>query len=261
MNRYLKNLKSCCKQIDNSAELHDISSPKITSVDTSKVTSQRRNDFPVVEPQSKVKSLKITQNLSLRESQNSSKTKELNKDATVKPSSTSHDLKDSRISKLQRFTYSELKFATRNFAKEYLLGEGGFGAVYKGVILDGKKKWSSFDVAIKKLDSQSLQVPCQVNLQYLQIITFNNLFKGHKEWMTEVSLLRLVEHENLVKLIGYCSENEKRLLVYEFMQNTSLDNFLFDLDTPPLNWETRIRIALGTAKALAYLHEEMHPPV
>lgn len=86
--------------------------------------------------------------------------------------------------------------------------------------------------------------------------------QGHKQWVAEVQFLGVVEHPNLVKLIGYCAVDGdrgiQRLLVYEYMQNKSLEDHLFHRgNNPPLSWETRLQIVLGAAQGLAYLHEEL----
>ncbi|KAJ7537111.1 hypothetical protein O6H91_12G099000 [Diphasiastrum complanatum] len=148
---------------------------------------------------------------------------------------------------LRVFTYDELRVATRNFSRGGMLGEGGFGCVYKGYIwhkhpLHGDLKMV---VAVKQLNQKSLQ--------------------GHKQWLAEVNFLGLVSHPNLVKLIGYCAEDDEkgmqRLLVYEFIPNKSLEEHLFHKLQSVLSWCSRIYIALGAARGLAYLHEEMEFPV
>ncbi|GBG71077.1 hypothetical protein CBR_g8376 [Chara braunii] len=136
-------------------------------------------------------------------------------------------------SRLRDFTYAELKSATRNF--QNLVGEGGFGHVYKGWLDGGGQV-----VAVKQLDREGMQ--------------------GHKEWLVEVNMLGQLQHANLVNLIGYCSEGEQRLLVYEFMPRGSLENHLFRRNAVCLPWQIRMKVALGAAKGLAYLHEE-NPPV
>ncbi|CAI5527893.1 unnamed protein product [Closterium sp. Naga37s-1] len=253
-----------------------------------------------------------------------------------------------RRSDLRVFSYPELKSATKGFSNDLLLGAGGFGKVFKGVLKPGSSQGSGAantaasaagnalesaaaavsgvsggsprgggaavgmvngggvgesrralqqEVAIKKLDAKSLQ--------------------GHKEWMVEVRLLGLIDHPNLVKLLGFCAEGHRRLLVYEYLPNSSLDRHLFaPLSTtaaaaatnnannhhqqhgkhhrsgsshnhnvhassasasshsshshsskkaaaaaaaavlPPLDWATRLKVALGTARGLAHLHEE-----
>ncbi|URD75749.1 STYKc [Musa troglodytarum] len=153
------------------------------------------------------------------------------------PSKAVEDLKFS--SRLRKFTFTELKSATGNFQPDGLLGEGGFGRVYKGWIEEygtaPVKPGTGLTVAVKMLSHDRIQ--------------------GHKEWLAEVNLLGDLRHPNLVKLIGYCIEDDQRLLVYEFMQRGNLENHLFrrSLDLP---WSTRIRIALGAARGLAFLHEE-----
>ncbi|CAM6101018.1 unnamed protein product [Calypogeia fissa] len=135
-------------------------------------------------------------------------------------------------------TYQELKAATRNFRPDSLLGEGGFGSVFKGWIDENGtgpvKPGTGLVVAVKQLNQEGLQ--------------------GHKEWLAEVNFLGQLHHPNLVKLIGYCSEEEQRLLVYEFMARGSLENHLFRKGALPLAWNTRMKIAYGAAKGLAFLH-------
>lgn len=91
--------------------------------------------------------------------------------------------------------------------------------------------------------------------------TFTCTCQGHKEWVTEVNVLGIVEHPNLVKLIGYCAEDDERgiqrLLIYEFMPNGSVEDHLSIRSPTPLSWDMRLRIALDAARGLAYLHEEM----
>ncbi|WOK98618.1 putative receptor-like protein kinase [Canna indica] len=147
-------------------------------------------------------------------------------------------------SQLQKFTFIELKSATRNFRPESLLGEGGFGCVFKGWIEENGtapvKPGTGLTVAVKTLNHDGLQ--------------------GHKEWLAEVNYLGELQHPNLVKLIGYCIEDDQRLLVYEFMPRGSLENHLFRRSLP-LPWSIRMKIALGAAKGLAFLHEEAERPV
>ncbi|XP_017698071.2 probable serine/threonine-protein kinase PBL19 [Phoenix dactylifera] len=140
---------------------------------------------------------------------------------------------------LRVFELDELRNATNDFNRMLKLGEGGFGGVYKGFIkpLDGKG--DRIAVAVKKLNQHGLQ--------------------GHKQWLAEVQFLGVVEHPNLVKLIGYCAVDSERgiqrLLVYEFMPNKSLEDHLFNRNYPALSWNLRLQIALGAAEGLAYLHE------
>nr|GEV10699.1 probable serine/threonine-protein kinase PBL21 [Tanacetum cinerariifolium] len=135
------------------------------------------------------------------------------------------------------FTFRELAIATQNFKDANLIGEGGFGSVYKGRLKSGKV------VAVKQLNLNGLQ--------------------GHQEFIMEVLMLSLLRHSNLVTLIGYCTDGDQRLLVYEYMPMGSLENHLFDLepDQKPLDWHTRIKIAVGAARGLEYLHCKANPPV
>ncbi|KAK8644288.1 hypothetical protein V6N13_123599 [Hibiscus sabdariffa] len=148
-------------------------------------------------------------------------------------------------SQLRKFTFIDLKLATRNFRPESLLGEGGFGCVFKGWIEENGtapvKPGTGLTVAVKTLNIEGLQ--------------------GHKEWLAEVDFLGNLLHPNLVKLVGYCIEDDHRLLVYEFMPRGSLENHLFRKGSLPLPWSIRMKIALGAAKGLAFLHEEAERPV
>ncbi|GAA0169105.1 hypothetical protein LIER_23658 [Lithospermum erythrorhizon] len=141
-------------------------------------------------------------------------------------------------SHLKIFTFNDLKNATRNFRSDSILGEGGFGYVFKGWIdektLTSAKPGTGTVVAVKKLKSEG--------------------FQGHREWLAEVNYLSQLHHENLVKLIGYCSESEHRLLVYEFMPKGCLENHLFKRRGQLLSWSTRIHIALDVARGLSFLH-------
>ncbi|KAL6883596.1 hypothetical protein ACP4OV_011010 [Aristida adscensionis] len=140
---------------------------------------------------------------------------------------------------LKAFPFSDLKNSTRNFRPDSLLGEGGFGYVYKGWIdvqtLAPSKPGSGMVVAIKKLKPEG--------------------FQGHKEWLTEVDYLGQLSHQNLVKLIGYCSDGDNRLLVYEFMPKGSLENHLFRRGADPLPWGIRLKVAIGAARGLSFLHD------
>ncbi|CAO1942966.1 unnamed protein product [Urochloa humidicola] len=137
----------------------------------------------------------------------------------------------------QTFTFRELAAATKNFRQDCLLGEGGFGRVYKGRLENGQA------VAVKQLDRNGLQ--------------------GNREFLVEVLMLSLLHHTNLVNLIGYCADGDQRLLVYEFMPLGSLEDHLHDLppDKEALDWNTRMKIAAGAAKGLEYLHDKASPPV
>ncbi|KAF5192458.1 Serine/threonine-protein kinase PCRK1 [Thalictrum thalictroides] len=147
-----------------------------------------------------------------------------------------------RANDLRVFAFSELKSATRGFSRSLLIGEGGFGCVYKGVVkISADDSHDKMEVAVKQLNRNGLQ--------------------GHKEWITEVNCLGVVKHPSLVKLVGYCAEDDERgiqrLLVYEFMPNKSLEDHLLARVPQPLSWTMRIKIAHDAARGLAYLHEEM----
>ncbi|MCO5594955.1 hypothetical protein L7F22_048992 [Adiantum nelumboides] len=148
-------------------------------------------------------------------------------------------------SQLKAFSFLDLKSATRNFRPDSLLGEGGFGCVYKGWIDERGggpvKPGTGLTVAVKTLNHRGLQ--------------------GHKEWLAEVTYLGQLRHPNLVKLIGFCIEDDKRLLVYEFMPRGSLENHLFRMAASPLSWNTRIKIALGAAKGVEFLHSRETPVI
>nr|GEY39585.1 probable serine/threonine-protein kinase PBL7 [Tanacetum cinerariifolium] len=138
----------------------------------------------------------------------------------------------------QTFTFRELAAATKNFRGDCLLGEGGFGRVYKGRLESSNKI-----VAIKQLDRNGLQ--------------------GNREFLVEVLMLGLLHHPNLVNLIGYCADGDQRLLVYEYMALGSLDDHLYDPSPgkKTLDWNTRMKIAAGAARGLEYLHDKASPPV
>lgn len=120
--------------------------------------------------------------------------------------------------------------ATNSFSSERKLGEGGFGAVYKGYINELDRT-----IAVKKISEGSRQ--------------------GEKEYVTEVKVISQLRHRNLVQLIGFCHDGGMFLLVYVFMSNGSLDSHLFGKKTP-LNWNLRYKAARGVASALLYIHEE-----
>ncbi|CAK9135622.1 unnamed protein product [Ilex paraguariensis] len=143
-------------------------------------------------------------------------------------------------SNLKSFSFNELNIATRCFRPDSVLGEGGFGCVFKGWIdeqtLKAAKPGTGIVIAVKRLNQEG--------------------FQGHKEWLAEINYLGQLYHPNLVNLVGYCLEDEHRLLVYEFMPRGSLENHLFRRGShfQPLSWNLRMKIALGAAKGLAYLH-------
>ncbi|GAB2274378.1 hypothetical protein Dimus_009141 [Dionaea muscipula] len=155
-----------------------------------------------------------------------------------------------RSNDLRVFTFAELRSATRGFSRALLIGEGGFGSVFRGAVrvsgaADGcTTDTTMMDVAIKQLN--------------------RNGFQGHKEWINEVNWLGVIKHPNLVKLVGYCAEEDERgmqrLLVYELMRNKSLEDHLLTttrVSSSTLPWMARLKIVQDAARGLAYLHEEM----
>lgn len=137
----------------------------------------------------------------------------------------------------KNFTLNDLEKATNNFDTSRILGEGGFGLVYKGVLNDGR------DVAVKILKREDR--------------------RGGREFLAEVEMLSRLHHRNLVKLIGICIEKQTRCLVYELVPNGSVESHLHgaDKESDPLDWNARMKIALGAARGLAYLHEDSNPYV
>ncbi|CAE6085852.1 unnamed protein product [Arabidopsis arenosa] len=146
-----------------------------------------------------------------------------------------------RENNLREFTIGDLKSATRNFSRSGMIGEGGFGCVFWGTIKNLEDPSKKIEVAVKQLGKRGLQ--------------------GHKEWVTEVNFLGVVEHSNLVKLLGHCAEDDERgiqrLLVYEYMPNQSVEFHLSPRSPTVLTWDLRLRIAQDAARGLTYLHEEM----
>ncbi|GJR41845.1 probable receptor-like protein kinase [Tanacetum coccineum] len=146
-----------------------------------------------------------------------------------------------RSGNLKEFRLYELKSATNNFSLTSKLGEGGFGPVYTGTIKSQRDAATDLKVAVKQLGTRG--------------------FQGHKEWVTEVNMLGIVQHPNLVKLVGYCAEDHEkgiqRLLVYEYMPNRCVEYHLSNRSGKLLTWPMRLKIAQDTARGLAYLHEGM----
>ncbi|XP_022876270.1 probable receptor-like serine/threonine-protein kinase At4g34500 [Olea europaea var. sylvestris] len=135
------------------------------------------------------------------------------------------------------YSLKELKIATNQFSDENVIGEGGYGIVYRGILHDGSV------VAVKSLR--------------------NNKGQAENEFKVEVEAIGKVRHKNLVCLIGFCAEGSQRLLVYEYIDNGNLEQWLHgDVGlVSPLTWEIRMKIAIGTARGLAYLHEGLEPKV
>ena len=129
----------------------------------------------------------------------------------------------------QRFSYRDLYKATKGFSDEQVIGEGGFGRVYKGVLPSTKA-----EIAVKKIAHESQQ--------------------GMREFIAEIASMGRLRHRNLVQLLGYCRRQRELILVYEFMPNGSLDGFLFGQKKEKLTWEQRLRIIRDVAAGLVYLH-------
>ncbi|KAL8063088.1 hypothetical protein ABFX02_01G005200 [Erythranthe guttata] len=130
------------------------------------------------------------------------------------------------------YTYKQLSKATKNFSTENLVGTGGFGSVYRGVL-------PNRIIAVKKINATSNQ--------------------GEKEYLAEICTIGRLRHKNLVQLQGWCHEKEQLLLVYEYMPNGSLDKYIGKKN--PLDWKTRYKILTGLSSVLLYLHEECENPV
>ncbi|XP_021290551.1 probable LRR receptor-like serine/threonine-protein kinase At1g06840 isoform X2 [Herrania umbratica] len=140
-----------------------------------------------------------------------------------------------KIDGVKEFTFKEMALATDNFNSSTQVGQGGYGKVYKGTLSDKTV------VAIKRAEEGSLQ--------------------GQNEFLTEIKLLSRLHHRNLVSLVGFCDEEGEQMLVYEFMPNGTLRDWLSAKVKETLNFGMRLRVALGSAKGILYLHTEAHPPV
>ncbi|XP_078174843.1 proline-rich receptor-like protein kinase PERK1 [Carex rostrata] len=133
------------------------------------------------------------------------------------------------------FTYEELVEATNGFSAQNFLGEGGFGFVHRGILSDGR------EVAIKQLKSDNTW--------------------GQREFKAEVDVLSRVHHRHLVQYFGCCMTQDKRMIVCEYMPNNTVDNHLHSNQEGTIDWDTRLKISIGAAKGLAYLHEECQPRI
>ncbi|KAG8650037.1 probable LRR receptor-like serine/threonine-protein kinase At1g06840 isoform X2 [Manihot esculenta] len=140
-----------------------------------------------------------------------------------------------KVDGVKFFTLREMVLATDNFNSSAQVGRGGYGKVYRGILSDNTT------VAIKRAEQGS--------------------FQGQKEFLTEIRLLSRLHHRNLVSLIGYCDEKGEQMLVYEFMPNGTLRDWLSATAKEKLNFGMRLNIALGSAKGILYLHTEANPPV
>ncbi|KAK9034912.1 hypothetical protein V6N11_076964 [Hibiscus sabdariffa] len=133
------------------------------------------------------------------------------------------------------FTYDELVQTTNGFSEHNLLGEGGFGCVYKGILTDGR------EVAVKQLKIGGGQ--------------------GEREFRAEVEIISRVHHRHLVSLVGYCISEHQRLLVYDYVPNDTLHYNLHGRGRPVMDWAVRVKVAAGAARGIAYLHEDCHPRI
>lgn len=142
------------------------------------------------------------------------------------------------LGQLKRFSLRELQVATDNFGNKHILGRGGFGKVYKGRLADGSL------VAVKRLKEERTQ-------------------GGELQFQTEVEMISMAVHRNLLRLRGFCMTPTERVLVYPYMANGSVASCLRERveSQPPLNWQVRKRIALGSARGLAYLHDHCDPKI
>ncbi|KAL7094578.1 hypothetical protein ACP275_11G112900 [Erythranthe tilingii] len=133
------------------------------------------------------------------------------------------------------FTYEEMSAATNGFSEENILGEGGFGCVYKGALVDGRV------VAVKQLKVGGGQ--------------------GEREFRAEVEIISRIHHRHLVSLVGYCISDHQRLLVYDYVPNNTLHYHLHAEGKPVMDWASRVKVAAGAARGLAYLHEDCQPRI
>ncbi|KAK3188159.1 hypothetical protein Dsin_027720 [Dipteronia sinensis] len=146
------------------------------------------------------------------------------------------NLNEVKLHDLPLFSFSKLANATNNFHSANKLGQGGFGPVYKGEFRDGK------EIAVKRLSKASRQ--------------------GAEEFMNEAKVISHLQHRNLVRLLGCCVDGEEKMLIYEYMPNTSLDVFLFDpLKRQLLDWRKRFNIIEGISRGLLYLHRDSRPRI
>ncbi|KAH7300713.1 hypothetical protein KP509_24G075600 [Ceratopteris richardii] len=157
--------------------------------------------------------------------------------STYAPSSSPSDTLVSHLGWGQWYSFKDLEAATSGFCESKIVGKGGYGIVYHGILLDGTP------VAVKKL--------------------VNTRGQAEREFKVEVEAIGRVRHKNLVRLLGYCMEGSQRMLVYEYIDNGNLDQWLHGSlgKSKPLSWDIRMKIIIGTAKGLAYLHEGLEPKV
>ncbi|MCO5578929.1 hypothetical protein L7F22_032779 [Adiantum nelumboides] len=144
-------------------------------------------------------------------------------------------IRGQHISGIKSFSYADMARATNNFDNSLLIGQGGYGKVYRALLADG------LVVAIKRAEAGPLQ--------------------GSREFVTEIELLSRIHHCNLVSLVGYCDDEGEQMLVYEYMENGTLWDHLHSRCKTPLNFQARLQIALDSAKGILYLHTEANPPI
>ncbi|KQJ84643.1 cold-responsive protein kinase 1 isoform X1 [Brachypodium distachyon] len=144
---------------------------------------------------------------------------------------------DDDVHSVKVFSYNELRKATQDFSGANKIGEGGFGSVFRGMLKDGTL------VAVKVLSATSRQ--------------------GVREFLTELTAISDIKHENLVTLVGCCAEGSHRILVYNYLEKNSLSQTLLgsSYSNIQFNWRARVKIAVGVARGLAFLHEEIRPPI
>ncbi|XP_057995735.1 leucine-rich repeat receptor protein kinase HPCA1 isoform X5 [Hevea brasiliensis] len=140
-----------------------------------------------------------------------------------------------QITGLRCFSFEEIKKSTSNFSDANIIGTGGYGKVYRGILTGG------IQVAIKRAEQGSMQ--------------------GSVEFKTEIELLSKIYHKNLVSLLGFCYEVGEQMLVYEYVSNGSLKDCISGKSGVRLSWERRLKIALDSARGLAYLHDHVNPPI
>ncbi|KQK07664.1 probable leucine-rich repeat receptor-like protein kinase At5g49770 [Brachypodium distachyon] len=150
--------------------------------------------------------------------------------------STEEDIGEApKLKSARCFTLEELRLSTNDFREINAIGAGGYGTVYRGKLMDGQL------IAIKRSKKGSMQ--------------------GGLEFKTEIELLSRVHHKNLVGLVGFCFEKGERMLVYEFISNGTLSEALYGIKGVQLDWSRRLKIALDSARGLAYLHDHANPPI
>ncbi|CAN6444911.1 unnamed protein product [Victoria cruziana] len=203
------------------------------------LASQETNEFKAMEPSSSihVKSLHMSPSLGLKPPP-SDRYKSFNESDFLNKT-------DSRIIRVPgpisatKYSLAEIQMAAGNFARDHLLGQGTLGRVFKAKYVDGKV------LAVKILDFAALHGD------------------NSEVFLEAVSEISRLHHQNITEFLGYCSERDKNLLVYEYLRNGSLHELLHLSDdySKPLTWNTRVKIALGTARALEYLHEACSPSV